>query len=183
VTAIYFLVAKHTEAADILTRFTGTHFVGWMPDTRAEVWPEAWERMMQHPIIGHGPLYLAERGIKLWYWPHDLYLYVGNCYGFVGLGAFLWILWTLWRMSTPQTDRLNHPEFAKALQLVTRVQLAIFLVDEIKIEYLRNATYQFQVWVFFSMLAATSMIATRAPAGSLAPAVRPPAGAPFPARA
>jgi hypothetical protein len=86
-------------------------------------------------------------------------------------------------MSTPQTDRLNHPEFAKALQLVTRVQLAIFLVDEIKIEYLRNATYQFQVWVFFSMLAATSMIATRAPAGSLAPAVRPPAGAPFPARA
>ena len=67
-------------------------------------------------------------------------------------------IWTLWKLSTPQTDRLDDPNYTKAFQLIVHVQLIIFLVDETKIEYLRNPNYQFQPWLMFATLAAGAMI-------------------------
>lgn len=180
--AVSAYLSRFTVAGDLTARFQQTHFVGWIPDSRAEVWPQAWGRMLEHPLIGHGPVYTSERGLKVWFWPHDLYLYVGNCYGFLGLSLFVWFLWKLWKSSTPRTDRLDDPDYSKAFLLMAHVQLLIFVVDEIKIEYLRNPVYMFQPWVFFSTLAAASLVASRARVESPARAVRPSARAPLPAR-
>src|SRR5262249_48027589 len=127
---------------------------------------QAWARWMQHPLIGWGPYYAGKNGLTLWFWPHCLYLFIGNYIGFVGFAAFIWMLWGLFRSSMPTTDRLGDPSYAKAFLLTAHVQLVIFLVDEVKIEYLRNPVYQFQVWAMFSTLVATSLIVKRQAAGS-----------------
>jgi hypothetical protein len=164
-------VSNFTVAGDILSRFGETRLVNGIPDSRAEVWPQAVERMMLHPFIGSGPYYSPERGLHVWYWPHNLILYIGNIVGLFGLGAFLWIMWRLWKLSTPRTDRLNDPSYLKAFQLAAHVMLVIFFVDELKIEYLRNPNYQFQPWVLFGMIVAAAMIARdqTAPAPAVAP--------------
>ncbi len=156
---MYVLLRKYTTIGDLFSRFGGTHLVNGMPDSRAATWPQAWERWMTHPLLGGGPLYTAERGLRLWYWPHDLPLFIGNCFGFLGFGAYTWMIVNLWRACRPLTDDLTHGSYAAAYTIALRVQLVIFLVDEIKIEYLRNLNYQYQVWVMFSMIATTWAIA------------------------
>ena len=162
-----FYVARYTNAGDLLERMQNTKFIGMMPESRARTWPMAVERMMHHPIIGYGPHYAVQTGTRIWYWPHCLYLYLGNLIGFVGLGSFLWVMLTLWRISRPQGDRLGDPNYAKAFLLVGHVQLITFLVDEVKIEYLRNPIYIFQVWVMFASIVAAYQIAKRESAPDL----------------
>lgn len=164
---------KFTAMGDLFSRFQETKLVNGMPDSRAEVWPQAWGRMMQHPLIGHGPYYDATHGLVLWFWPHDLPLFIGNCFGFVGLAAFTWLMVTFWRSARPGTDRLDDPDYVEAFLLCMRIQLFIFFVDEIKIEYLRNIVYQFQPWVLFSSLAAAVMIRQRAKAPAALPSAAP----------
>ena len=164
---------KFTVLGDLFARFGATKLVNGMPDSRAEVWPQAWERMMQHPLIGHGPYFDATHGLVLWFWPHDLPLFIGNCFGFLGLAMFVWLMVTFWNRGRPRTDRLDDPDYLEAFLLCARVQLFIFFVDEIKIEYLRNIVYQFQPWVLFSSMAAASMIRQRATAPVPEPAVAP----------
>ena len=173
--AMNFYVAHFTKSGNVFLRFQETKFVGLVPDSRAEVWPQAWARWMQHPLIGWGPYYAGRHGLDLWFWPHCLYLFIGNYIGFVGFAAFMWMLWGLFRRSMPTTDRLDDPSYAKAFLLTAHVQLVIFLVDEIKIEYLRNPVYQFQIWVMFSTLVAASLIVKRQVAASqlVAETVRP----------
>jgi len=153
VAAMYVALRKYTAIGDLLTRFSDTQIVNGMPDSRAETWPQAWERWMLHPFVGNGPYYSAERGIRLWYWPHNLPLFIGNCFGFLGFGAYAWMIVNLWRACRPQTDQLGHSDYVAAYMIALRVQLAIFIVDEMKIEYLRNPNYQYQVWVLFAMIA------------------------------
>ena len=84
-------------------------------------------------------------------WPHCLYLYVANNVGFIGIAVFLWLFWTLMRMSRPRTDDLRHGDFVNSYLIVADIQLVVFLIDETKIEYLRNDNYQFQVWLMFAL--------------------------------
>lgn len=164
---------KFTSTGDIFARFEGTRFVNGMPDSRSEVWPQAWGRMLEHPLIGHGPHYDVTHGLVLWYWPHDLPLFIGNCFGFFGLAMFVWLMASFWNSGRPRTDRLDDPDYVEAFLLCARVQLFIFFVDEIKIEYLRNLVYQFQPWLLFSTVAAAAMIRQRATQSVPAPAPAP----------
>ncbi|MEO5619213.1 MAG: O-antigen ligase family protein [Candidatus Eisenbacteria bacterium] len=173
VIGLAYFVKEYTVAGDVFARFGDTRFVGITPESRSEVWGQAWERWMLHPLIGHGPFYGKVHGLKLWYWPHNLPLFLGNCFGFLGLGMFTWIVWKLWKLSVPQTERLNDPDYVKAFQLVARVQLVIFLVDEMKIEYLRNTNYLYQPWVLFSTLAAAGMILRERDAAARATSAAP----------
>ena len=146
-----FFVANFTRSGNLFDRVAGTQMVGWMPETRVGTWTEAWGRMMMHPIIGWGPYYTAERGIDFWYWPHNLYLYVGNLTGLVGLSCFLWLFWSIWRMTRPRTDTLDAPSYLDGYLLIAHVQMAFFVIDQFKIEYLRNYNYPYQVWLMFAM--------------------------------
>jgi O-antigen ligase len=162
-----FYVARYTNAGDLFERMQGTKFIGWMPESRARTWPMAVERMMIHPIIGHGPHYAVQTGATIWFWPHNLYLYLVNLIGIVGLGCFLLLMWTLWRISRPQTDRLGDPNYARAFLMVGHVQLLVFLLDEVKIEYLRNSIYIFQIWLLFASIVAAHQIVKRESAPAL----------------
>jgi len=158
---VYGLVSRYTQAGDVVARFGETTFVDGLPDSRADVWPMAVERWLRHPVIGSGPYYASREGLRTWYWPHNLYLFVLNIVGVVGFAFFAWLLWRLWRATRPETDDLGDANYAAAYLLMARVQLFLLLVDQIKIEYLRNPIYQFQVWVMFALWIAARQIVER----------------------
>ena len=148
------LVATSTHTGNLFERLAGSTVTGLVPDTRAEVWPAAWNRIFEHPLLGHGPNYSSHSGARIYYWPHSLFLYVANNVGFIGVSVLLWLLWTLFRITRPTTDDLRHPDSMRGYMIVARVQMVVFLVDEIKVEYLRNETYAFQIWVMFALMVA-----------------------------
>ena len=147
-------VASFTPTGNLFERLSATTVKGLVPDNRAQVWPEAWSRIFEHLFLGHGPWYSGLSGARIYYFPHSLYLFVANNVGFIGLGVFLWLLWTLFRITRPLTDDLRHPDLVQSYMIIARVQLVVFIVDEIKIEYLRNEIYMFQVWLMFAMMVA-----------------------------
>ncbi len=173
-------VAGSTHSGDLFERLFASKVEGLVPDTRAQVWPAAWGRIFDHPVLGHGPFYSPTGGARIYHWPHSLYLFVANNVGFLGLGVFLWLLGTLFWMARPVTDDLRRGDFISGYLLVARAQMLIFVVDQIKIEYLRNTSYQFQIWLVFGLMAAASLstrarLATGTPAG----AGSPPGGRPL----
>ncbi len=159
VVAMNSYVATSTQSGDLFERLFASEFQGLIPDSRAKVWPEAWARIFQHPLIGHGPLYTVLSGARVFHWPHSLFLFVANNIGFIGLAVFAWLLWTLFRLTRPITDDLRGGDYVESYLLVARTQMVVFLVDEIKIEFLRNEIYQFQVWLLFALMVAAHQIA------------------------
>jgi len=91
-------------------------------------------------------------------YPHNIFLYYANIVGFVGLGFFLLILLGLVRMTRPTVDSLRDLDYARAFQIVTRAQLVAFVVNETKIDYLRNPVYTPVVWSMFSVWVATYFV-------------------------
>jgi O-antigen ligase len=86
-----YFVSNFTHSGSVVGRIAETKFKGYLPDSRADVWPAAVERMMHHPLIGWGPYYSNLTGLHFWYWPHDLYLYIANTIGLLGLACYLWL--------------------------------------------------------------------------------------------
>lgn len=159
--AMNFYVANFTRSGDLFARMGSTHVVGgWMPDSRAEAWVNAWNRALVHPLVGQGPYYTRLPGYELW-WPHNVYLYYANIVGFLGLGFYLAILVILFRLTRPRVGDLRHPSYAEAYLIVAQAQLVLFVVNEVKIDYLRNPVYQMVVWVMFSVWTAAYQVARR----------------------
>lgn len=164
-------VSTYTHTGNMFERLSASTVSGLIPDNRAEVWPAAWNRIFEHPFIGHGPYYSILGGARLYWFPHSLYLYVANNVGFIGFAIFAWLLWTMFRITRPTTDDLRHADSLRSFMIIARVQMVVFLIDEVKIEYLRNEVYAFQVWMMFGLMVAahrllTSGAAPASPAGT-----------------
>lgn len=153
-----FLVAHYTNSGNMLERLGSTKVVhGFVPEARAGAWTNAWKRSLVHPILGQGPYYDEIPGYEYW-WPHNVYLFVANLYGYPGLGLYLMLLAGLVVMLRPVVDDLRHGSYADAYLIIARAQLVVFMINELKIDYLRNAIYQFQVWQFFGMWTAAYLV-------------------------
>ncbi len=153
-----FLVSKFTNSGDLFERLATTKLVhGVVPEAREETWSNAWNRIFVHPILGQGPFYAPIEGY-MYFWPHNVYLYIANLVGFPGLGFYLSILIGLALLMRPTVDDLRHESYADAYLLIGQVQLLLFALNEIKIDYLRNSVYQFQVWQLFGTWTAAYLI-------------------------
>lgn len=156
--AMNFVVAKYTNSGDMFERLGTTKVVhGVVPEAREGAWTNAWNRAFVHPILGQGPYYGPMEGYE-WWWPHNVYLFITNLVGFPGLGFFLMILGGLVMLLRPVVDDLRHESYADAYLIVARTQLFMFMLNELKIDYLRNPIYQFQVWQFFGTWTAAYLI-------------------------
>jgi O-antigen ligase len=152
-------VSQHTVSGNILERFQKTEFVGAVPETRVGVWKGAFERILQKPIFGHGPYYsFHEAGVEKIYWPHNSYLMYWHMLGIIGLLAYLWILWSLFRQTRWHGETLRDASFSSASLLLLRAMLVLFVVDQIKIEFVRNPVYPYVVWLFFGLIIANGRI-------------------------
>jgi len=165
-------VANYTHAGDLfgrLFRAESIEFVGGLPMQRAELWKSAFNRMMDHPFIGHGPHYVTERGIAIWYWPHNGYLYIGHLVGLIGLSFYLWILWRLWRMSSIGRQSISGPSYTRAFLVIANAQLLVFMIDQLKIDFARNNIYTYVAWLLFATIAAAHQIVRREEPDTLPP--------------
>ncbi len=171
-------VSTFTRTGNMFERLAGSTVVGLVPENRSVVWPAAWSRIFEHPLLGHGPYYSPLSGAQIYHWPHSLPLYLANNVGFIGIAILAWLLWILFRITRPTTNDLRHADFLQSYMIIARVQMVVFLVDEIKVEYLRNINYAFQVWMMFAlMVAAHRLLAREATAPADAPG-RAPRGGP-----
>lgn len=154
------LVAKYTISGSMFTRLVGTTFTrGIIPDTRSQGWFIAWRRAMKYPIFGHSPGWDFSKGFDYEFWPHSCYLYYLNITGFFGLFTFFFFIYRIFRATLPGIkSSLVSSSFAAGLMKIFHVCLIIFLLDQIKIEYLRNLNYIFFIWLLFGIIAATNNI-------------------------
>ena len=160
-----FVVTNFTRSGSVFERLIATHFVHGLPDSRA-MWPIIWERVLQHPIVGHGPYYdlglqrgLTGRGLYVYTWPHNQYLFYAHTIGLLGTAAFLFVAIRLLVVSfRDRAAGLQEPSFARSFMLALHVMLLVFLVDELKIDYLRNPIYMYYPWLLMGLIAATHRI-------------------------
>lgn len=154
-----FVVSNFTNSGDMFARLATTKVVhGVVPEAREGAWTNAWNRAWVHPILGQGPYYDELPGYEYW-WPHNVYLFIANLYGFPGLGLYLALLIGLWMIMKPTVGDLRHPSYADAYLIIGRTQLIMFALNELKIDYLRNPIYQFQVWQMFGTWTVTYLVA------------------------
>ncbi len=178
--AMNYYVADFTRSGDLLSRLEGTTFVGLVPDSRQSAWRDGWERFLQHPIIGHGPYYSLQTGTRSWFWPHNGYLYIANLVGIVGISFYIWLLFRLILLTRPRVDSMRHPEYSRAYLIVGHLQLVLFAIDQVKIDFMRNKIYQFEVWIMFAGITSAYLIAQEQRARAAAHGAEP---GPWPARA
>lgn len=151
-------VARHTNAGDMFQRMAETKVVhGVVPEARAGPWLNAWNRALVHPILGQGPYFTELPGYDL-VWPHNVYLYIANLIGFPGLLFFIALLFGLAKILRPVVDDLRHASYADAYLVIARIQLFMFALNELKIDYLRNPIYVFQVWMWFGTWTAAYLV-------------------------
>lgn len=154
-----FVVSQYTNSGDMFARLATTKVVhGVVPEAREGAWTNAWNRAWIHPLLGQGPFYDEQPGYEYW-WPHNVYLFIANLYGFPGLGLYLALLAGLWFIMKPVVGDLRHPSYADAYLIIARTQLIMFALNELKIDYLRNPVYQFQVWQMFGTWTVTYLVA------------------------
>jgi hypothetical protein len=152
-----FYVANYTASGNMFGRLSQTHFEGFVPDSRAGIWEISLRRAMLHPWIGAGPFFSQVFGFQNWD-PHNVFLYYAIIVGFTGLGFFILILVGLARMTVPTVDDLRHPDYARAFQVVVQAQFVAFVVNETKIDYVRNPIYSTVVWAMYAMWIATYFV-------------------------
>lgn len=154
------IVTRYTISGSLFQRVVSTTFErGFVPDSRVMAWGGALNRALRHPIIGHGPGWDFTRSIDILLWPHSAYLYYLNITGFFGLFAFLFLLYRLMRSTFLSLKySLVTAQFPQSFMKVLHICLVIFIIDQIKIDYLRNDIYTFFIWTLFGLIAATRNI-------------------------
>jgi len=154
------VVARYTISGSLFARMLKTTFEqGVIPENRYVAWGGAIQRALEHPFIGHGPGWDFSKGIGRALWPHNAYLYYFNITGIFGLLAFLFLVVRLVSSSMLGfTASIVRAPFPLAFMKALNVSLVIFLVDQIKIDYLRNDIYMYFIWCVFGVIAATRLV-------------------------
>jgi hypothetical protein len=160
ISTMEFVLANYTPTGSVFKRIKKTEFYGAVPDSRRVPWQQAWDRSMEHPWIGHGPHYDISYTVTKMYSPHSSYLYYFYTIGAIGVGIFIWLLFTLIRMSVKYMGpRIGVSTFSTDLLAVIHIQIVVFMVDAIKINFQRSAMYFLLCWLMFGMCAACYRVA------------------------
>jgi hypothetical protein len=151
------VVARYTTSGSLFERVIATTFEkGIVPSNRVGTWFPAIERGMENPLFGHGAGWDFRAGLTKGFWPHSLYLFYFNVVGLFGLGAFIFFIYRIIKSTLVgvKASLVTSP-FPEALMKILHVIIIIFLIDQIKIEYVRNNTYTYYVWILFGLVIVT----------------------------
>lgn len=152
-------VATYTEFGQMSDRLARTMETrDGLPATRAASWPVAWKNVQQKPWLGHGPRIMGQHERRFRHvppeqlvsqYPHSLYLHLLVTVGIVGtLCMLFFIISVLWRIRQGVKTGHFRSEYEKGWLLVGLILVVAFLVDELKIEFLRNTSVDYAHFVF-----------------------------------
>jgi len=146
-------VLNYTDHNVLLDRLENTEIREGVIDSRSIVWPTAWEAIQNNPFFGHGPrlrlmddLTTSIPGHEPIPYPHSLPLFLLYTLGIFGLLAYI-LFFTVLCIRMYAGGKSKHSELASASTLGLIV-LSIFLLDEIKIEFLRLVQNDYQAIIF-----------------------------------
>ena len=166
------VVVSFTEFGVLFDRLQGTQVKERVPDTRAVIWPLAWDRRLDAPVIGHGPrIRLIDEelrripGHEFMPYPHSGYLFVLYTIGFVGLMAWFVFFFALFRQYRRARYNLHPDPFIARLPKVAILILVVFFVDQIKVAMFRFnlSDYQQIMFVLFGGLLGAAWVAMHPP--------------------
>jgi hypothetical protein len=151
---------RYTIAVSITERIVGTQLVSGVPETRGTIWQDTFRRSLDHIFIGHGPYFATTKGLEKVFWPHNGYLYYLYTLGLFGLSAFLMIAYRLFRISLRYTRPLAGKSYIGVMLSIFNVQLAIFLVGQVRTDHQRHTdfVYIYIVWLLFGLIVAGANI-------------------------
>jgi O-antigen ligase len=152
----------YTQYDTFWKRFTATKFYGITPDTRTGVWEIATEAIKEKPILGWGPRkismgrgkFVSEQGHQrnIDYSaipsPHSLYLFLLYTLGIVGLSAYLIFFFAIYKRFFSSDKYESNDIFFSSLPRLGIIILTVFLIDQIKLEFLRFRLNDFQHYMF-----------------------------------
>jgi len=146
----------------LLSRLASTYVERGIPDTRRAAWQYAWDRIMERPILGHGPYYpLAPiaPGLKP-VWPHNTYLFYFFSIGIVGLPTFLYLVWRVLKRTWDRGGfRIGEASFARGVKAVFHVGVVQFLIGQLRTDHQRGDVYIYFMWILFALGVLASEIA------------------------
>lgn len=158
-------IISYTEFGVLFDRLEETQFEGAIPDTRIESFRLVIEEIPNALLIGHGPrLRLIGDGPGDRYvegrvvvpYPHNLYLFLLFTVGVAGLSAYM-LFFILLGLRLYKASRFRarvRDRTYGGLPSLGMLLLIVFLVDQLKIEFLRAELadmqhYVFAVWAMF----------------------------------
>ncbi|MEX2123296.1 MAG: O-antigen ligase family protein [Woeseia sp.] len=150
------IIVNYSEFGRLFTRLEATTLEEGIPDTRQQAWPQAWERIKERPIFGHGPRLMMEGGEdgmeypgwEYMQYPHSLYLFLLATVGIVGSIAFLIFLLTpmarCWRARLTPNVSVEDRAFIKTGIVI----FVVVMVDQIKVEFMRINLVDYWHFIF-----------------------------------
>lgn len=153
------IIVTYTDFDQMFNRLAKTtETEDGLPQTRSALWPEAWENIKEKPILGHGPRVVLQRELRyrnvpdeqlVAAYPHNLYLHLLVTVGVVGTLCMLYLLiGIVWRVYMGAKNGRYVSEYERGWVYVGVLVLVAFLVDELKIEFLRFTTVDYAHFVF-----------------------------------
>jgi hypothetical protein len=138
----------------LLTRVAGTYIERGIPDTRRAAWIYIWDRIMEKPILGHGPYYslapIAPGQKTLW--PHNAFLFYFFSIGLVGLPTYLYLVWRVLKRTWDRGGfRIGEAPFARGMMVVCHVGIVQFLIGQLRTDHQRGDVYIFFMWILFAL--------------------------------
>ena len=154
-----YLLKRSLSSCDctvLYDRFRDTEFEGFTPDTRVG-WKYVVKRIWERPVIGHGPEIIrpeVDSQRRNWpegyikFYPHNLYLFILYTTGVVGFIAYgIWAV-TYWRILCRENRRKRpYRGLGKGLPTLGMVVFIIFLIDQLKVEFLRSGLLDYQHYI------------------------------------
>lgn len=149
------IIINFTNFGALYDRLETTEIEGGVPETRAQAWKIVTPKIFDKPLLGHGPRFrlqdddvISYKGHEVFDYPHNLYLFLLYTVGVMGLLAYLFFFaWIIIRIRRG-VKRLSHDPFRQGLVKLGILLMVVFLVDQIKIDFLRYALVDYWHYMF-----------------------------------
>ena len=170
-TLAIFIVLNYTQYNHMFERLSNTEIEGGIPDSR-QGWKTTVELIKERPILGHGPQLRLfddwERvipGHTPIDYPHNLYLFLLYTVGIVGVLAYLTFFIGILVRVTKASKLSIGDAYLNGFLRLGQVLVIVFLVDQLKVEFLRISLtdyWQFVFCVFAILVGAADLVSKRA---------------------
>lgn len=121
--------------------------------SREVVMQQALAAIPRSPFLGHGiytPPGTFRGGVSQNI--HSLYVTLAYKMGIPNLIMFLWLMWILFRTSWRRSQDRNVPRDLREFMFALNIVLVMFMLDEVKIEFVRSAQSMHVVFLYFGLI-------------------------------
>ena len=136
-----------------MTRMAGTQIERGIPDTRQSTWAYIWPRIMERPLVGHGPWFNIQgfAGGEKAHWPHNAFLYYAFTMGFIGMTTFIVLIWRLLKRTwVGRGLAIGETPLERGLTVVFHISALIFLIGQLRTDHQRPDPFVYFMWITFA---------------------------------